>query len=193
MNVQFVHQLLPMFLDRLDADEQLAGDLFVGIAFGNQLQHLQLARGEFRGFLLARWPADRCAEMFQQTFGNGGTEKGVAFFRLADGSYQVLSGSLFDQVSGSAGVSQLLHILVVAVGREDEHFGFWTFPADLPGRLQPVERWHRNVHDDDFGLQAFGHLHRLAAVFSLADDGHVVFGFEQSAEALPDYGVIVRQ
>ena len=43
VNVQLVHELLPVLLHRFDADEQFAGDLFVGVAFGDQLEHLQLA------------------------------------------------------------------------------------------------------------------------------------------------------
>ena len=33
-----------MFLDGLDADAQFRRDLLVGLAFGNQLEHLHLAR-----------------------------------------------------------------------------------------------------------------------------------------------------
>src|SRR5882672_8601979 len=47
VNVQLVHELLPVFLDSFDADEQFAGDLFVGVAFRDQLQHFQLTRSEF--------------------------------------------------------------------------------------------------------------------------------------------------
>src|SRR6266571_6359009 len=58
VNVQLVHELLPVFLDGFDADEQFAGDLFVGVAFGDQLQHFQLTRSEFGTLLLAGRLAD---------------------------------------------------------------------------------------------------------------------------------------
>ena len=35
VNVEFVHDLLAMLLDSLDADAQLTGDLFIGEAFRN--------------------------------------------------------------------------------------------------------------------------------------------------------------
>ena len=47
VNFQLVHELLPVFLDGFDADEQFAGDLFVGVAFRDQLKHFQLAGSEF--------------------------------------------------------------------------------------------------------------------------------------------------
>src|SRR5437867_2188799 len=46
MNIQFVHDLLPMFLHRLDADGEFGGDLLVGLALGNELEHLRFARSQ---------------------------------------------------------------------------------------------------------------------------------------------------
>ena len=43
MNIEFVHDLLTVFLHRFDADAQFSRDLFVGQSFGNQLQNLGLA------------------------------------------------------------------------------------------------------------------------------------------------------
>ena len=46
MDVELVHQMLAVLLDRLDADVQLGRDLLVGLALGDQLEDLQLARGQ---------------------------------------------------------------------------------------------------------------------------------------------------
>ena len=46
VDVEFVHQLLPVFLDRLDADAEFGRDLFVRRPFGHELQHLRFARGQ---------------------------------------------------------------------------------------------------------------------------------------------------
>jgi len=45
MDAKFVHEALTMLLDGLDADAKLPGCLFVGKAFGDELQHLTLAGG----------------------------------------------------------------------------------------------------------------------------------------------------
>src|SRR5688572_5439014 len=46
MDSQFIHDILPMFLDRFYADLQVTGDLLVRFAFGDQLQHFHLTRTE---------------------------------------------------------------------------------------------------------------------------------------------------
>ena len=40
MNSEFIHEMLAMLLDGLDADTQLCGGLFVGTPFGDELQHV---------------------------------------------------------------------------------------------------------------------------------------------------------
>ena len=57
MNVQLVHDLLPVLLDGLDADAEFRGDLLVREAFRNELQHLRLARSQLARLLDAagRW------------------------------------------------------------------------------------------------------------------------------------------
>jgi len=52
VDVQFAHEMLPMLVDRFEADAQFRGDLFVGLAFGDQLEHLYFARTQAVIFLL---------------------------------------------------------------------------------------------------------------------------------------------
>jgi hypothetical protein len=58
--LSFGHEVLPMFFDGLDADAEFRRGLLVGLAFGNQLEHLHLARTQESDFLLER-PAVRSA------------------------------------------------------------------------------------------------------------------------------------
>ena len=46
MNVQLAHEIELVRLHRLDAQVQVAGDLLDGLALGEHLQHLALARGQ---------------------------------------------------------------------------------------------------------------------------------------------------
>src|SRR5436190_23145034 len=48
MNIEFVHDLLAMFLDGFDADAQRVGDLLVRIASGDELEDFCLTRTEMR-------------------------------------------------------------------------------------------------------------------------------------------------
>ena len=43
VDVELAHQMLTMFVHRFERDAQFLRDLFVGLAFGNQLEHLHFA------------------------------------------------------------------------------------------------------------------------------------------------------
>ena len=43
MDVELGHEPLPMVVHRFKAQAQFGGDLFVAVAFGNQLEHLHFA------------------------------------------------------------------------------------------------------------------------------------------------------
>ena len=42
VDIELGHEILPMFFDRFNADAKFRRSLFVGLAFGDQLEHLQL-------------------------------------------------------------------------------------------------------------------------------------------------------
>ena len=48
MDVEFLHQMLAVFFDGLDADAEFSRDLFVGRALRHKLQHLRFARAQVR-------------------------------------------------------------------------------------------------------------------------------------------------
>ncbi len=51
VDVEFLHEMVAMLLDRLCADAEFGRDLLVGFAFGDQLEHFRFARtqaGDFR-------------------------------------------------------------------------------------------------------------------------------------------------
>src|SRR6202158_3373473 len=52
MDVELAHEMLPMFVHRFEAHAQFGGDLFVALPFGNQLEHLPLARTQVVALLL---------------------------------------------------------------------------------------------------------------------------------------------
>ena len=63
---ELAHEMLPVFVHRLKAHAQFRGDLFVGLAFGNQLEHLHLARTQAVGSLLERPSSIRATLAFDR-------------------------------------------------------------------------------------------------------------------------------
>lgn len=53
VDIKFLHQMLAMLFDGLRADAKFRRSLFVGFAFGDQLQHFPLARRQFGIFFLS--------------------------------------------------------------------------------------------------------------------------------------------
>jgi len=72
------------------------------------------------------------------------------------------------------------HRLRRAVGRED-----------APGRLEPVELGHADVHEHDVGLKRPRLLERFTAVRSLADHLDVLLRFQDHAKAAAQKRLVV--
>src|SRR5439155_20996204 len=100
MDVELAHEMLPMFVHRFEADAQFRGDLFVGPAFGNQLEHLHLARTEPVVFLFEA-PSSilRLLIATVEALGNGRAEKLVSSLDLANRLGQNVCGGLLEQKS----------------------------------------------------------------------------------------------
>src|SRR5262249_48736141 len=62
-----------------------------------------------------------------------------------------------------------------------------------PGRRDPVEHRHAQVHQDDVGPQLSGLPQRLVAVAGLADDGDVGADVEEGGQRFPKQCLIVNQ
>ena len=60
-----------------------------------------------------------------------------------------------------------------------------------PGRLEPVEVRHADVHQDDVGVELAGCPERLLAVARLADDLDVRLRLEDHAEARAHESLVV--
>ena len=46
VDVEFLHQMFAMFLDRFHTDAEIGSGFLIGFAFGDQLQHFHFARGQ---------------------------------------------------------------------------------------------------------------------------------------------------
>src|SRR5436190_5861783 len=89
MNAEFVHDLLPMFFNRLNADAQFRSDLLIGASLGNELENLGLASSEVVPTSFLRLSAGQGnAAMVPQPSGNCRAEISIAAVRFADGFQQ---------------------------------------------------------------------------------------------------------
>ena len=90
MNVEFIHDLLPMLLDRFYANREFTRNLFVGEAFSNQFQHFRFPRGELSGFFDSTPLGEKLPALIAQPFGNRRTEESVTPLDFMDGLQQLI-------------------------------------------------------------------------------------------------------
>ena len=90
MNIEFVHELLAVFFYRFDADGQNVRDLFVGVAFGHQLQHFSFPGSEMVSVLSGAIPIIGIPALLQQAFGDARAEEGIAIPGFANCLNQIL-------------------------------------------------------------------------------------------------------
>jgi hypothetical protein len=64
---------------------------------------------------------------------------------------------------------------------------------DLPGRLDPVQPWHAQVHQDQIGIVFGGKTNGLAAIRGLGDYLQFWCGVEEHAESRANQPVVVHQ
>jgi hypothetical protein len=194
VDVEFLHDVMPVFFNRFGADAQVAGDLFIGLAFGNQPEHLRLPRSQASDAALGHsQPITRFRVMTVELPGDGGTEEGVAVRNFPDRLGQQVGRGMFDQVSRHAQRGHLLDAGFIAVRREDENLRSGVGFEDLPDGFHPIEHRHRHVHDHDRRPEFSGQLHRLSPRRGLPDHLEIVFGLQQSPQALPHDRMVVRK
>jgi hypothetical protein len=85
----------------------------------------------------------------------------------------------------------LVDVFVKTKSGQDQDPGSVVSGEDPPGRLEPVELRHPDVHQDDGGTEPGRLGDRLEPVSCLCDDFDVLFAGEQHPEAGPDHGLVI--
>ena len=99
-----------------------------------------------------------------------GREQRVAAGDDADRGDELLGRVVLEHEAAGAGAERLVDVLVEVEGREDEDPRGGVGGEDAPGRLEPVELGHADVHQHDGRVEAGGLVDRLEAVARLGDD-----------------------
>src|ERR1017187_6063223 len=124
VNVELLHDMLAMSFDGLHADAQFRRDLFVGFAFGNQLEHFHLARSQ-AGLAQLRpsGSIQRLSLAFGKKLRNERAEKDIPLVDFPNPLGQNAGGGLFEQKSHGTGLRCAFYIRVIIVRRENEYSG----------------------------------------------------------------------
>src|SRR6516164_105844 len=175
--------------DGFGAEEQLAGDVGVAAALGEQRQDLAFAFGQFGECGLL--PRRGAGEVVQDPLRDGGAEDGFAVGDAADGPFDLLFAGAFEQVAAGAGAHRLEDGGVVVEHGQDQDVDVGAGLGERAGGVDAVAFGHVDVHDQHVWLKLFGQLDGLLAGGGLGDHLDAGQGAKGEAQPLPDHGVVV--
>src|SRR5579875_2172376 len=116
MQIELFHDLAAMRVHRIHAEIQPGGDLFVGLAFGDQLQHLALAVGEQIDRI-----RDILPEIAQQRSRNFGADIAIAPRDRTHRIQQFRINRIFQNVAARSGLENFPHINRLFMHAERQH------------------------------------------------------------------------
>ena len=137
----------------------------------------------------ARWGDAR--ELFDHPLRDGGGEERLPAGDGADRVEELLGRLVLQHEPAGARAERFVDVLVEVERRQDEDAGRGIGGDDAPGRLEPVELGHADVHQDDGRLEAGGLLDRLEAVARLGDDLDVLLAGEQHPKSGAHHRLVV--
>ena len=115
--------------------------------------------------------------------------------RGSDGGHDLVGIGVLEQVSGRTGLERRVHAIVLAERRQGDDLDTRVARANASCRLDPVDRCHLQVHQDDvreaFGIGCFEHVECVWPVRRLADELEVRFACQKAREAAAHDCVIV--
>ena len=173
-------------------DEEPLCDLVGSKPLVEEKQHLDLARAQklrnrFGDAALGRTPV---ADLLEQSPRDRARERGLAAGDAAEELDDPLRRLALQQVAGRPGADRLEEVLLRTRRGEHDDLRGGRGVAELRQRRQAVEPGHREVEQDEIGLERTRELDRLGAVAGLSDDVEPVLG-EQRGERLAGQRMVV--
>src|SRR6188768_1277018 len=158
-----------------------------------QQQHLDLAGGEPVGDRVGdRAATSAFADLVEQAAGDGARERGLAVRDPTQELDDPTGRLALEQVAGGARADRGEQVLLGARGGEDHDLRVGRDLAQPRQRAEAVELGHRQVEEDEVGLEALGLDDRLVAVRGFADHVELVL-LEQGGERLARERVVVDE
>jgi signal transduction histidine kinase len=157
-------------------DEEPGCDLVCAKVLVEQQQHLDLAGGQLGRDLVRNATAQptALAHALEQAARNRARQGGLAAGDATQERSDPLGRLALQQIAGCPGADRGEQVLLRARRGENDHLAGGCSLADARQRHESVDARHRQVEQDDVGLQLSGALDCLAAVARLCNDVEVV-------------------
>ncbi len=187
---QLAHDPRAVGLDRLWREKDPLTDFAGGVSLRGHPENLALAHAQLLqrfGFALLLGGL----VTLQQESRGAGIEKHLVACNDADGLDQVLASLRLVDEATAAGVENRQQVFVFCMRRQHEHTGRVFERRNAPGRLEPSDAGHVEVHDHDIRPQRCCALHGLLARPDLRHDLHVMLEVQQRCQAGAQNAVVI--
>ncbi len=197
MDVELLHEVCPMRIDRAETQTEDVGDLPVRVSLCDELENLDLPFREFlihRPVLYPRVPlliVRPFDEAVGDDAGNSRAEKTLAREGRPNGFEDLLLPRIFQQVGTCPCPQDLISIFFVLVDGEDNNLDVGMLLLDLPRCLNPVEDRHGNIQDGDVGPVLINKADGFLAICCFRDNGEFGPAPEEHPQPASHYVVIV--
>src|SRR5579872_2164253 len=186
---QRLHDVIFMRLGGAWRDVEHGGHFFHGAAFGDQLQHLPLPRGQWRAAFTRRTATVR--QQGDQVLGQQGGYVRPSTRNRANRIDQLFARRALQQVARYAGAERFDGQIGFAMHGEHDDPGFRILGADLPDRIEPVQQRHGYIGYDYVRMQRLIGIQQRASIVHDADQLKAVL--EKGLQTFGDDGVIFGQ
>ena len=172
-------------------DDEGVRDLGVRLTRCEEPEHFGLARAERLELGARLRRLAESGELLDHAPCHGGRERRLTAPHDADRIEQVVGGSILQQEAGGARAQRRKDVLIKVEGRQNQDASGRLIVDELPGRCEPVQFGHPDVHEDHVRAVPADSGHRDDAIRCLCDDLHIWFGFDQGPQARPDHPLVV--
>jgi hypothetical protein len=179
-------------LDGLDADLQLARDVFVAMTLSHQTQHLRFALGH-------RWsafpdpPSFLCGKRRCEVVGQGWIDVLTTAGRCSDGAKQLGVRALLQHIARRPRSEKLLQKGLVSVPGQGHDAEIRPKLFQFPRGLETAHTRHGQVHHHDVEVFQSASRYRLGSIAGLIDHFQIGLPVDQEPQPLAHRLMILHQ
>jgi hypothetical protein len=171
-------------------DEKFFADFLVAETLGDELDDFFFAIAEQRLFA-ARTGFAGFREGFHDFGGHAIVEPDFAGVHAVNAFYQQVGGGLLQDYAAGAEAHSADYVAIVFGSSKHDYASGQRVEIYFFEDGEAVFVWHAQIEQKNVGLELGDELNTLGAVLGFADDGDVVVGIEELAQAIAKDGMII--
>jgi hypothetical protein len=190
-DTKFVEDIVQVIFYGLLADEKFFADFLVAESLGDELDDFFFTVAEERLFA-TRARLGRFRERFHDLGGHAVIEPDFAGVNAMDAFYQQVRRGLLENHAARAQAHGANYVAIVFGGGKNDDARGKRIEINFFEDREAVFIGHAEIEQENFGLEFGEKLNALGTILSFADDGDVLVGIEEFAEAVAKDRVVVR-